>query len=318
MKINIKRKKVAVTGGTGFFGSHIVDRLRENKVNVSVPQRSVYDFRRKDDCLKFFKRTKPQIVINCAAIQGGIGYHEGRQADLFWDNMVMGCYLMKSAQETGVEKFVNIIAGCAYPGYLDKPVMDEKDFWSGEVHDSIFSYGFSRKASIVYGKALFKQYNFRSIHLVYANMYGPRDHFDLDKSKALPALIRKVYEAKKEGKSEVEIWGTGKPLRDWLYVKDGVEALIRATQMYDDIEPLNIATGQGVSIKKLAQEIKKAVGYKGKFVYNTERPDGAMKKVFSVKKKKEILQWLPQVTIEQGIRETVEWFDQNYETAILK
>lgn len=313
-----KGKKVAIPGGSGFLGSHVVSLLRKKKVRPNIPRSRDYDFRQKSACRKYFQKVKPDIVINCAAFQGGIGFHSGKQAQLFMDNMLMGCYLLQAAQESGVEKFVNIVAGCAYPGYLEKDVLDEKDFWSGELHDSIFSYGFPRKASIVYGKALSMQYGFNSIHLVLANMYGPRDHFNPEKSKALAALIRKIYEAKKEGKKEVEIWGTGKPTRDWLYVKDGADAVIKAAETYNSIEPVNVATGSGVSIKELAETIKQAVGYKGRFRYNTEKPDGAMKKVFGVDKMKERLDWEPKTDIKKGIKETVEWFHENYQKATQK
>lgn len=318
MKTSLDGKKIAIPGGTGFFGSHIADKLKARNLDIDIPQRSEYDFRKKEDCLRYFKKVKPQIVINCAAFQGGIGFHEGKQADLFTENILMGCFLMQTAQEVGVEKFINVVAGCAYPGYLDKEIMNETDFWSGDVHDSIFSYGFSRKATVVYGKALYKQYGFNSIHLVLANMYGPRDHYNPKQSKVLAALIRKIYEAKKNGKTEVEIWGTGKPLRDWLYVKDGADGVIKAAEVYESINPLNIATGRGISVTDLTEAIKNAVGYKGNFVYNTKKPDGAMKKVFGVEKIQKELDWLPPTTIEKGISETVKWFDQNYESAIGK
>lgn len=315
--MNLKGKRIAIPGGTGFFGSHIVDKLKTIDCKIFVPNHAKgIDFRKREDCQEYFKQTKPQIVINCAAFQGGIGFHSGKQADLFMDNILMGCFLMEAAQQAGVEKFVNIIAGCAYPGYLEKDVMDETDFWNGEVHDSIFSYGFSRKATVVYGKALYKQYGFNSIHLVYANMYGSGDHFNPSQSKALAALIKKIYEAKRDKAPIVEIWGTGKPLRDWLYVKDGAEGAIHATEIYESIDPLNIATGKGVSVTKLAETIKKEIGYKGKFVYNTQKPDGALKKVFGIKKMKKVLKWEPKTPIEQGIRETIEWFSKYYEKAI--
>lgn len=315
--MNLSGKKIAIPGGTGFFGSHIVNRLKTLNCEIFVPDRTKgIDFRKRKDCQKYFKQVKPQIVINCAAFQGGIGFHFGKQADLFIDNILMGCYLMETAQKLGVQKFVNIVAGCAYPGYLEKDILDESDFWNGELHDSIFSYGFPRKATVVYGKALFKQYGFNSIHLVYANMYGPGDHYNPDQSKALAALIRKIYEAKLNNLPTVEIWGTGKPMRDWLYVKDGVEAAIKACEVYDSIDPLNISTGIGVSVTKLAETIKKEIGYKGRFIYNTKRPDGALKKVFGTSKMKKELKWEPRTSIEEGIRETVSWFSQNYSRAI--
>ncbi len=315
---NFNQKKVAIPGGGGFFGSHIISNL-EKRTNCEIlsPRRSEgWDFRRLDDCRHFFEINKPDVVINCAAWQGGIGFHNGKQADLYYDNLLMGTFLMKAAQENGVEKFVNIIAGCSYPGYLEKDELNEADYWNGEVHESIFSYGFSRKTTAVYGLALKKQINFNSIHLIMANMYGPGKHFNPEQSKALAGLIKKIYEAKKNNLPEVEIWGTGRPIRDWLYVKDGAEGVLKATELYDDVAPLNIASGVGISVIDLAELIKKTVGYEGDFVFNTDKPDGAMKKTFGVSKMREKLNWSPQTSIENGLKETVEWFVNNYDYAI--
>lgn len=312
-----KGKKIVIPGGNGFFGKHIIDKLSKIDCEVLVPKtKDGLDFRLYDHCLAYLSITKPDLVINCAAIQGGIGYHSGKQADLFFDNITMGCYLMKASHLVGVGKFINIIAGCSYPGYNELDELNEDDYWSGRIHDSIFSYGFSRKATSVYGLALKKQFNFNSIHLIMANMFGPGEHFNPEQSKALAGLIKKIYEAKKFKKSEVEIWGTGKPIRDWLYVKDGAEGVLVAGSNYNDIEPLNIATGVGISVADLAETIKKIVGYRGKFVFNTERPDGAMKKTFGINKMKKSLNWIPKTSIEKGISETVAWFHNNYEQAI--
>lgn len=310
-------KKIVITGGNGFFGSHIKDILKKTKCQIFIPKtKDGIDFRNKQHCLSYFTMTKPNLVINCAAQQGGIGYHTGKQADLFMDNMLMGMNLMFTSQQLGIQKFINIVAGCSYPGYLTNNQMREKDYWNGWLHESIFSYGFSRKASVVYGLALKKQYNFNSIHLIMANMYGPREHFNPDQSKALASLIKKIYEAKKDKLKTVEIWGSGKPIRDWLYVKDGAEGVLRASAIYNDSEPLNIASGYGISISELAELIKKVIGYEGKFVYNTQKPDGAKHKIFSTKKMRSVLGWTPKTTIEKGIKETVTWFANNYKEAI--
>lgn len=312
-----KGKKIVVTGGNGFFGSHIVDRLRKIECEIFVPRtRDRIDFRKYKDCFSYLDSTKPDIVINCAANQGGIAYHIGKQADLFMDNMLMGTFLMQVSQQIGVKKFVNIVAGCSYPGYVENGEMNEDEYWNGKLHESIFSFGFPRKASTVYGLALKRQFNFNSIHLIMANMFGPREHFNSEQSKALAGLIRKMYEAKKNNLPKVEVWGTGKPTRDWLYVKDGAEAILRATAYYNDIEPLNITTGVGISVAKLAETIKAIVGYKGKLVYDTDKPDGAMHKTFGIKKMQKILGWMPSTPIDKGIKETVEWFGKNYEKAI--
>ena len=315
--MNYKNKRIVVTGGNGFFGKHIIEKLKKYECKIFVPKTvDGWDFRDREKCLKYFKKAKPDIVINCAANQGGIGYHSGKQATLFKDNILMGMFLMEVAQIVGVDKFINIVAGCSYPGYVDLGEMNEQDYWNGRIHDSIFSYGFSRKASVSYGLALKKQYDFNSIHLVMANMYGPGEHFNPEQSKALAGLIKKIYEAKVNNLPTVEVWGTGKPIRDWLYVKDGAEAILRAGRIYNDVEPLNIATGVGISVKELAETIKKIVGYKGKLVYNTSKPDGALHKTFGVKKMKKELKWAPTTTLEDGIAETVSWFSENYKTAI--
>lgn len=310
-------KKIVVAGGNGFFGSHIIDKLKKVKCKIFVPRtKDGIDFRKREDCFSYLSKTKPDIIINCAANQGGIAYHIDKQADLFLDNMLMGIYLMQASQQLGVKKFVNIVAGCSYPGYIANEEMNENEYWNGQLHESIFSFGFPRKASTVYGLALKKQYNFNSIHLIMANMYGPREHFNPQQSKALAALIKKIYEAKKNKLPTVDVWGTGKPTRDWLYVKDGAEAILRATATYDDVEPLNIATGVGISISKLAETITEVVGFKGRLVYNTDKPDGALHKTFGIKKMKKVLHWVPSTPIEKGIKETVAWLDKNYEQAI--
>lgn len=312
-----KNKKIVIPGGNGLVGSHIANILKKIPCKIFVPRtKDGIDFRKYEDCFSYLNSKKPQIVINCAAIQGGIAYHNGRQANLFMDNMLMGTYLMKASQKVGVDKFINVVAGCSYPGYLDVPEMNEDDYWMGKLHDSIFSYGFARKASTVYGLALKKQYGFNSIHLVMANMYGPREHFNPQQSKALAGLIRKIYEAKKDNVKEVEVWGTGKPIRDWLYVKDGAKGILVAGAKYNDIDTLNIATGVGISVKELAETIRKIIGYKGKLKYNISRPDGALHKTFGIHKMKKELEWIPETSIEEGIRETAEWFSKNYKKAI--
>lgn len=312
-----RKQVVLVPGGGGFLGSRVVARLKKKGAKVFVPRtKDGIDFRREKDCLWVMRDVAPHIIINCAANIGGIGYHTGRQADLFLDNLKMGIFLMDAARKAGIKKFVNIVAGCVYPGYLEKDELNEEDYWNGELHDSIFSFGAPRKASTIFGKALAKQYGFNSIHLIFANMYGPGEHFHPERSKALAGMIKKFYDAKKDNAPTVTVWGTGKPIRDWLYVEDGAEGIVRATEMYDSIEPLNIASGEGISVSGLAQLIKNIVGYTGDIVFDTSKGDGAPKKIFSIKKMKKELQWVPTTTLPQGVKNTIEWFDKNYDDAI--
>lgn len=312
-----QNKRIVIPGGNGFLGKHLIEKLQEISCEVFVPKtKDGIDFRKKEDCIAYLEKTKPDIVINCAAHQGGIAYNATRQADLYLDNILMGTFLMQAAQSTGVKKFINIVAACSYPGYLEVNELTEEDYWNGAVHESLLGFGFARKASTVYGVALKKQYNFNSIHLILANMYGPGEHFNPEQSKALGGLIKKIYEAKKNNIQQVEVWGTGKPIRDWLFVKDGAEGILRAGAVYEEVDPMNISTGVGISIAQLAQTIKEIIGYKGKLFYNTAKPDGALHKIFAVDKIKKELNWYPQTPIEKGIQETVKWFSKNYETAI--
>ena len=312
-----QNKKVAIPGGGGFLGSRLTAKLEAAGARVSVPRtQDGIDFRRAEDSQKYFAEIKPEVVINCAAHQGGIGFHKGKEAELFMDNMRLGLFLLEAAQMNGVNKFVNVVAGCSYPGYLEKEELNEEDYWNGIPHESIFSYGFARKASVAYGAALKRQYGFNSIHLVMANMYGPGEHFNPDQSKALAGLLKKFYEAKKNNLPTVEIWGTGRPVRDWLYVDDGAEGILRAAETYADVEPLNIASGIGISVGDLALLIKKIAGYAGELTYNLSKPDGAMKKTFGVSKMKAELNWLPETTLHEGVKKTLDWLDANYEYAI--
>lgn len=299
------------------MGGFLVKRLEALGAKVFVPKHSEsWDFRKLEDVQRLYKQGSFDLVINCAAFQGGIGFHSGKQAELYYTNLLMGTFLLQEAQKAGIPKFVNVVAGCAYPGYLEKEELKEEDFWDGPVHESIFSYGYSRKATVVQGLALKKQYDYNSIHLILANMYGPGEHFEPSQSKALAGMLKKFYDAKRDSRPFVEIWGSGKPIRDWLYVKDGAEAILKATEVYDEVEPLNIASGIGISVTDLALLIKKIVGYKGELKYNPEKPDGALKKIFSVKKMQEKLNWLPQTSLEDGIKETLGWLKENYDYAI--
>ncbi len=313
-----KNRKIAVPGGGGFLGSRIARRLKDAGAEVFVPRTSEgIDFRDEKICHDYLGKIQPDIVINCAAFQGGIGFHKGREAEIFLDNVKMGLFLMAASQRAGVKKFVNVVAGCSYPGYENEDELKEENYWNGQIHESVFSYGFARKASVAYGAALKRQYNWNSLHLILANMYGPGEHFNPAQSKALAALLLKIYDAKKNNLPTVEIWGTGKPVRDWLYVEDGAEGILRAAEVYEDSEPLNIASGVGISIKDLAELIKKIIGWNGEFIYNTSRPDGALKKTFNVAKMKEKLSgWLPPTPLEKGIKETLAWLEKNYDYAI--
>jgi GDP-L-fucose synthase len=215
-----------------------------------------------------------------------------------------------------VVKYINIIAGCSYPGYIEDGILSEDRYWEGPMHETVENYGITKRAQVLQGKYYKKQYGFNSIPLILINLYGPGEHFHPDRSHGLAALLRKFYEAKKYEQPEVVIWGSGKPIREWLYVEDAAQGVIRAADIYEDTEPLNIAVGKGYTITELANIIKDIVGYRGKLVYDKTKPDGALKKVADISKMKRILHWEPQASIEDGIKKLYQWLDSNYEEVI--
>lgn len=311
-----KDRRVVVAGGGGFVGSHIRKLLADYPCQVFVPRtRDGCDFTDLRKTLEYFNKTKPDIVFNCCAYQGGIRYQQLYPGKIYYANLLMGTFLMEAARLTGVKKYINISAGCGYPGYLKDEVMDESVYWNGPLHESVLNYGFTKKAQIVQGWCYKKQYAFNSIHLIMANMYGPGEHFHPDRSHGLAALIKKIYDARRDNTGKVEIWGTGKPVREWLYVKDAAVGIVRAAEVYDEVAPINISTGHGYTIAALASIIKNIMGYEGELFYNTAMPDGAMKKVLGVGRMKQKLNWEPGTSIETGIRETIQWLEKNYAAA---
>jgi GDP-L-fucose synthase len=309
-------KRVVVAGGGGFLGSHVVDRLKHTDAEILIPRtREGVDFTKFDRCREYLEGAKPHILINCAAHQGGIKYQRAREGTIYWDNLLIATFLMEAARRAGVEKFIAVNASCSYPGYSDREELAEEDYWNGPLHESVLNYGFTKKAQVVQGWCYKQEYSFNSIHLVVTGLYGPREHFHPDRSHALAALLKKFYDAKRDKQPEVEIWGTGTPVREWLYVKDAAEGILLAGARYNDVAPLNIGTGKGCSITELAHIMMQVLEYPCSLRYLTEMPDGARRKVLSVKRMEEELGWLPRTPIEQGIKDTAEWLDRNYEYA---
>lgn len=308
----MKYKNIFVPGGNGFLGKAVVEKLQTESVDVtSLSLRDGYDFRDFSQTNELFKEQKFDAVINCAAFVGGIQYGYERPGELFFNNVLMSTYLMEAARLNDVKRFVNPISNCSYPA--DLSTFSENEWWCGEFHDSVMAYGFVRKASWVQSWAYKKQYGFDTINLILPNMYGPRDHFNEKRSHALGALVKKIVDAKKKKLPEVIVWGTGSPIREWLYVEDGAEALIRTLELPKDfaVDPINIGIGKGISIRELAELIKKIVGYQGSIVLDASKPDGALCKIMNVKRMKSVLAWQPSTSLEEGIRITVEWYEEN-------
>lgn len=312
-----KGKRVLVTGGSGFLGSFIVEKLQALGAEVVVPRSRIYNFVYFDNAQQCMVRHKPDVVVHSAAFYGGIWINQMYPGKIYFENLVMGANVMEAARLAGVEKFVGIGTACAYPGYLEN-YLKEENLWDGIPHETVVNYGLTKKMMAIQGWAYKKQYGFNAIHLILTNLYGPRDTYNIKRAHVVSALIRKFVEAHQQGSPEVEVWGTGKPVREFLYVEDCADAIIRAAEMYNDVVPMNIGLGKGTSIRELADLINEIVGYKGKMAWNTEKPDGQMIKVLDVGRMKNHLQWEPPTSLRDGLRKTIEWYIANKATADLR
>lgn len=303
-------KKIFVAGGDGFLGKTVVKKLKDKNMNfLSLSLKDGFDFRNFQQTKELFIKEKFDAVIDCSAFIGGIEFGSKHHGEIFYNNILMHAHLIESARLIGVKMYVNPISNCTYPAHLIK--FKERDWWSGPLHESVLSYGFVRKASWAQSWAYNKQYGFKSVHLILSNMYGPGDYFDEVKSHALSALVMKFIEAKRKKLPKVVVWGTGKPVREWLYIEDGAEALIRSLPIKPQIEPINIGRGGGISIFDLAKLIKKMTNFKGKIFFDKSKQDGAPCKVMDVRKMKKIFNWMPPTSLREGIIKTIEWYENN-------
>lgn len=304
----VKNSKIFIAGGTGFLGKRVTKRCKEKGLNFTATSLSLgVDFRDIEQIKKYFEKEKPDFVINCAAFVGGIQFGYKHPGEIFYNNTLISTNLIECSRLFNVKRFVNPISNCTYPDFGEKSFKEE-NWWDGEIHESVFAYACVRKASYVQTWAYNRQYGMDSVNLILPNMYGPDDHFEEERSHALGALIKKIVDAKRNNEPSVNIWGTGKPVREWLYVDDGVEAVMKALGIKPIIEPINIGQGQGISIKDLAYLIKEITGYKGELVFDHKKPDGAPYKVMDVEKCKKIFGWIPKTGLKEGIRKTIEWY----------
>lgn len=303
-------KIVVVTGGAGFLGSHIVEILEAEGATVFVPRKRDFNLLNFDDAQRCLEKSTPDIVVHGAAFYGGIWINQVYPGQIFYENLVMGANVIEACRLAAVKKFVGIGTACSYPGYLEGNLSEEK-LWDGPLHETVRNYGLTKKMMQVQCWAYKKQYNFDGIHLILTNLYGPRDSYNDQRSHVVAALIRKFVEATLEGKSEVEVWGTGRPIREFLYVEDCAQAIVRAAEVYDDVEPLNIGTGIGTSIKELVEYVHDIIRYNGDIRWNTDKPDGQMVKILDVTKMKEVLNWVPPTDLRRGLEKTITWYREN-------
>ncbi len=301
-----KEKRILVTGGAGFLGSRIVQKLKDRGAkDVIVPRSKDCDLRIMENCKKVVMGV--DMVIHGAGKVGGIGFNQEHPGELFYDNLVMGVHLMEEARKAGVKKFVAIGTICAYPKYAPIPFKEE-DLWNGYPEETNAPYGLAKKMLLVQSRAYREEYNFNSIFLLPVNLYGPGDNFDPKSSHVIPALIKKFVDAIENGSEEVEVWGTGSATREFLYADDAAEAIVLATEKYEKSDPVNIGSSFEISIKDLVNVIKEATGYKGKIIWDVTKPDGQPRRKLDVSRAEKEFGFTSRITFEEGLKATVDWY----------
>jgi len=315
--IDLSQKKILITGAHGFLGKHLVKNLLEKrkvpKENLFLPTIQDLDLRKWEDCQKAVKGQ--DIVIHLAAKVGGIGLNQEKPGELFYDNIIMGVQLIEAARQAKVEKFTAIGTICAYPKFTPVPFKEE-NLWNGYPEETNAPYGLAKKMLLVQSQAYRKQYGFNSIFLLPVNMYGPGDNFDPKSSHVIAAIVRKVYEAKREGKDYIEAWGTGKPTREFLYVEDGAEGIILATEKYDKSEPVNLGSGMEISIKDLIEMICRLMDFDGEIRWDTSKPDGQPRRRLDTSRAEKEFGFRAKTDFEEGLKNTINWYIKSQENKI--
>ena len=301
-------RRIVVTGGGGFLGSFVVERLRTLGCrDVYVPRSRTHDLRDRDAIQRLYAEARPDMIIHLAAIVGGIGANQTSPGRFFYDNAIMGLEVMECARQFGVSKFVGVGTICEYPKYAPVPFV-ESDLWNGYPEETNAPYGLAKKMLLVQGQAYRAQYGFNAIHLLPTNLYGPRDNFDPDSGHVIPALIRKCIEAKERGAREIVLWGDGSPTREFLYVEDAAEGILLAAEQYEGGAPVNLAAGREISIRELAQLVAAEVGYDGAMVWDSTRPNGQPRRYVDASLAKRLFGFEARTQLRDGINRTIAWY----------
>ncbi len=303
-----KDQRFVVTGGAGFLGKVITRKMQARGAhNIYIPHIEDYNLVDPDDIDRLLADANPDVIIHLAAHVGGIGANSEHPAEFFYDNLMMGVQLMHKAWQTAVKKFVAIGTVCAYPKYTPVP-FKEDDIWNGYPEETNAPYGLAKKMLLVQSQAYRQQYGYNSIFLLPVNLYGPGDNFNLRSSHVIPALIRKCIEAEAKGIKEIEVWGDGSPTREFLYVEDAAEGILMATEFYNESLPVNLGSGNEISIKNLAEKIAHLSGFSGKLTWNTEKPNGQPRRGLDTSRAFDKFGFKAKTTFDQGLANTISWF----------
>jgi GDP-L-fucose synthase len=304
-------RRVCVTGGAGFLGSFVQATLRERGAShIFIPHIEAYDLTEISNIKRMLEDADPDIIIHLAALAGGIGANRARPAEFFYKNLMMGVPLMHEAWKYGVRKFVAIGTICAYPKYTPLPFKEE-DLWKGYPEETNAPYGLAKKMLLVQAQAYRAQYEFNAIYLLPVNLYGPRDNFDLQTSHVIPALIRKMIEARQRGEPRVVLWGDGSPTREFLYAGDAALGIALASERYNGSEPVNLGSGMEISIRDLAEMTARLTGFEGQIVWDTSKPNGQPRRALDISRAKAYFDFEAEMPFEIGLKHTIEWFLQN-------
>ena len=310
-KINWKEKRICVTGGAGFLGTHLIANLRQRGAKeVFIPKIEDYDLVDRDAIARLLEDSNPDVIIHLAAHVGGIGANREHPAEFFYDNLMMGVQLLHQAYQRGVEKFVAIGTVCAYPKFTPTP-FKEDDLWIGYPEETNAPYGLAKKMLLVQSQAYRDQYGYNSIFLLPVNLYGPGDNFNPRSSHVIPALIRKCVEAKENNEDHIVVWGDGSPTREFIYVKDAAEGIALAAERYNESDPVNIGSGFEISIKDLVEKIAKMTGFEGDLVWDTSKPNGQPRRALDVSRAKNKFDFEAKTDFDEGLQNTIDWYLAN-------
>lgn len=306
--MDLRKKKILVTGGAGFLGQHVVARLRQNGCSrIFVPRSAQFDLTREADIQRLLKQERPEVVIHLAARVGGIGANRDNPGTFLYQNLIMGTQLIEAARQFGVEKFVAAGTICSYPKHTPVPFREDA-LWDGYPEETNAPYGLAKKLLIVQLQAYRQQFGFNGVNLLVVNLYGPGDNFDLHSSHVIPALIRKCLEAKARGDNILPVWGTGKPTREFIYVEDAARAIVLATEKLETSDPVNIGTGQEITIAELVHLITRKIGFKGEVVFQSDKPDGQPRRCLDVRRARDLLDFQATTSLSEGLDKTIGWY----------